>query len=259
MVDRTPPPRQVFLSHTAELRQFPAHNSFIDAAEEAVSRAGDAISDMAYFAARDQKPADFCRAAVQRCDVFVLVAGFRYGSPVRDEPSMSYCELEFDAATRAGIPRLVFLLAPETTGPAEMVRDIAYGARQEAFRAELRGSGLTTASVADPGALSTSLLHALLTLPRTGRDDAREPPAGTRGSARRGTGQRPRSEGIVGTRVRVTGSVRAGSIGEVVAVVGGMTRVFHAYPDRDSNSWPVGDHAVIASYEPPGSVVITAE
>lgn len=107
----------MFLSHTSELRRFPAGRSFVAAAEAAVSRAGDAVTDMAYFAVRDDKSAEYCERRVRECDVHAGLIGLRYGSPVRDRPGVSYTELEFAAATAAGLPRLVFLLDEDAALP----------------------------------------------------------------------------------------------------------------------------------------------
>ena len=157
--------RRVFLSHTSELRDYPQDRSFVAAAEAAVARAGDAITDMAYFTAREGESAAYCQRRVRECDVYVGLIGLRYGTPVRDRQEVSYTELEFDTATEAKLPRLVFLLDQEAALPIPAVRlidrDPELQARQRAFRDRLLGAGIMVAKVASPEELELNLLHAL--------------------------------------------------------------------------------------------------
>ncbi|MCE6994974.1 DUF4062 domain-containing protein [Saccharothrix sp. S26] len=156
--DRARPPRRVFISHTSELRELPAGRSLVDAVESAISRAGDAVIDMAYFAAREDKPAQVCREAVLKADVYVLPAGFRYGSPVRDRP-----ELEYEVAGEAGIHRLVFLLDQDAQRPARLFPDRERGSRQDRFRARPAEVG-TIAAVWSPAQAETAVHQALTEL-----------------------------------------------------------------------------------------------
>ena len=56
-------PQRVFLSHTSDLGSDADPSSFVAAAVRAVLRAGHAVADMAYFAARDTSPAEVGRVA----------------------------------------------------------------------------------------------------------------------------------------------------------------------------------------------------
>ena len=144
---------RVFISHTAELRDFPAGKSYVAEVERAISAAGHVIVDMSDFPAADQPPAQLCMERVRSCDVYVGVLGTRYGSPVRDLPEVSYTELEFNTATEAEKDRLVFMLdtdADDVGIPASQLIDREFGDRQDAFRRRVRDSGLATQSVRQP-------------------------------------------------------------------------------------------------------------
>jgi hypothetical protein len=151
----------IFLSHTSELRELPTKRSFVAAAEAACARAGLAFTDMAYFTARDTSPAQYCIDEISSADIYVGIIGFRYGSPVRDRPDVSYTELEFEVATEHGLRRLIFMLDESADLPPGAVRDLEHGLRQEQFRRRLLEAGLTVAMVNGPEELEIRLLQAL--------------------------------------------------------------------------------------------------
>jgi tetratricopeptide (TPR) repeat protein len=154
-------PWRVFLSHTSELFAHPEDRSYVAAAEAAVIRAGHAVADMGYFAARDTRPADYCVGMVGRADVYVGIIGLRYGAPVPSRPELSYTELEFESASELGLPRLIFLVRERAAALLPVDQPAEHDARQEAFRQRLREAGVTVAWVASPADLELGLLHAL--------------------------------------------------------------------------------------------------
>lgn len=158
-------PWRVFLSHTSDLRDYPSDRSFVAAAEAAVIRAGQAVSDMAYFTARDTAPVDHCESTVAEASVYVAIIGARYGTPVRGRPDRSYTELEYETATALGLPRLIFMVRPNSTLLPPVQQPDEHTERQEAFRRRLlEESDATVAWIATPSELELSLLHSLMEL-----------------------------------------------------------------------------------------------
>ena len=171
---------RVFLSHTSELRNFPAGGkSYVAEAERAISAAGHVIVDMADFPAANEPAAQVCAERVAGCDVYVGVLGTRYGSPVRDKREVSYTELEFDTATAAGLPRLVFLLDKTVADvgiPLDQLIDLKFGFRQEAFRRRVQASGLVTQSFTSPDELGRLVERSLRELAEARRRPGPLPP-----------------------------------------------------------------------------------
>jgi hypothetical protein len=139
----------------------------VDQAERAVNAAGHAVVDMADFPARDQTPAAYDRERLLAVDVYVGIYGVRYGTPARQRPDKSYTELEFEAATAAGKPRLIFIidLTSNALGlPPEALLD-PHWARQEAFLRRVREDcGLLVKSFRTPDDLWGKVFQALQTL-----------------------------------------------------------------------------------------------
>jgi tetratricopeptide (TPR) repeat protein len=148
---------QVFISHTSDMALFPEDRPFVQAALDAVSRAGMAPVDMRHFAARDGSPADYCRQRVRECEIYVAVVGFQYGSLVSGE-DISFTELEFHAASLAGVPRLVFLLDDIACSPE--LSDADRGP-VDRFRQQLRDAGLIVRSFTSAASLELEVFHAL--------------------------------------------------------------------------------------------------
>jgi hypothetical protein len=123
---------------------------------------------MGYFTARDTEPSNYCRDMVARSDIYVGIIGLRYGAPVRDRPELSHTELEFEAATDRGLPRLVFLIREGSAFLPPTGESEDYRARQESFRDRLlQDARLTIAWVASPADLEIALYQGLVELGRT--------------------------------------------------------------------------------------------
>ncbi|WP_438803112.1 DUF4062 domain-containing protein, partial [Frankia tisae] len=178
------------------MNSYPTDRTFVRAAADAIRRSGHIAILMEDFPAASSQPASYCQQQVRRCDVYVGVIGFRYGSlvtegmhgdggavmpeagapsamfsevPPAGAPAVSYTELEFLTAAQSGIPRLLFLLDDETPIPRRLSDsnlDLV-----DAFRARLRAAGVIVGSFRTADRLETQVTFALTQLLHRGAVD----------------------------------------------------------------------------------------
>src|SRR5215472_10959529 len=119
---------------------------------------------MAYFAARDLEPADYCTMMVHRAHIYIGIIGHRYGAMVRGRPELSYTELEFEAATVRGLQRLIFLVRDDAPSAPLVSQSDEHVARQQAFRRHLQEAGVTVVWIGSPAELEIALYQSLIEL-----------------------------------------------------------------------------------------------
>jgi tetratricopeptide (TPR) repeat protein len=246
---------QVFVSHTADLARFPAGRSFVQAAIDAVGRAGLAAVDMRYFAAREGQPGDYCQQRVRDCDIYVAVVGFRYGSLVPGE-TVSYTELEFTEATIARLSRLVFLLDDTADIPAELV-DVDRTA-VDRFRQRLREAGLICATFATVDGLELAAYHALKEQAGTdARAVPRQLPAAVAHFAGR-SGELAALIGLLRSRADAGGTVVISAVSGTAGV--GKTALAVYWAHQVADRFPDGQLYVnLRGFDPTGAVMDPAE
>lgn len=106
--------KRVFISST-----FKDLSAFRQTVIEAVRQLGAVDVSMEHFGARDERPKDECLTLIGESDVFVGIYAYRYGY-IPEGDSISILEAEYDAATSAGLPRLIYIVKEGVSWPLEL-------------------------------------------------------------------------------------------------------------------------------------------
>ena len=91
-----------------------------EAAARAIRRLGHRAIAMEDYVAADKRPVDKCLQDVRSSDAYVGIFALRYGS-IPDGYHKSITHLEYEAAQKAGIPCLLFLLDDNAPWPVKYV------------------------------------------------------------------------------------------------------------------------------------------
>ena len=111
------------------------------------------------FGARDAAAAEFCLKKVSECDVFLGLVGHLHGSCPTGS-NRSFTEIEYEAAVKAGLPRLMFIAAEDFSLPMNLVETDEKRTRQRAFR-ERVNQALIRDSFTSPEDLALRVIKAI--------------------------------------------------------------------------------------------------
>lgn len=121
---------------------------------------------MENFGARDASPEDFCRKRAQECDVFVGLIGHYRGADVPgDNDQRSFTEMEYDSATDAGKPRLMYIV-PDNFHPEAPPQSKKAARQQATFRKRVLNKRVVSKNFESPdklaGAVAVDLMNYLV-------------------------------------------------------------------------------------------------
>ncbi|MGJ0492785.1 DUF4062 domain-containing protein [Methylobacter sp.] len=83
------------------------------AAKETLHRLETIVRGMEYFGSKPGSPKEECLKAVRSCHVYIGIFAMRYGS-VDEESGKSMTHLEYEEATKLGLPSLIYLIDEQT-------------------------------------------------------------------------------------------------------------------------------------------------
>lgn len=137
-------------------------------AAETIRKIGHVPVGMERDSASERRPLDACLADVRRCQAYLGILGFRYGSSPPGE-ARSYTELEYEEAGRRQNPcRLMFVARSDVTGIPPQFVDRDPG-RVEAFRTLVEAHH-SVAHFSTPGGFAEEVEAAVLNELGRGRD-----------------------------------------------------------------------------------------
>lgn len=87
-----------------------------------LERIGLPTGRMEIFCAQPNTPLETSLREIDRCDLFVGIYAYRYGS-IPKNYSLSVTEMEFDHAKKKGIPMFAFFIDPKFTWPKKFIED----------------------------------------------------------------------------------------------------------------------------------------